>query len=174
MALVVVSYPQVSLRDAEWLASLKQRYPGLTPSSLGPHFTLVFPLEDIDEAQLAAHVREQVHGQQAIPFAIRCAVPINDYASEDYYVLLVPDEGFSGIVKLHDRLYTGPLASLLSPDTPFTPHITVGHTTDGWLCRQVANELNAEDFTIAGTIAHVDLIDKDGHSIRTVERFALG
>jgi 2'-5' RNA ligase len=174
MALVVVSYPKVSMRDDEWLASLKQRFPALDPSSLGPHFTLVFPLEDADEKELTEHVREQVRGQRAIPFALRCALPINDYASEEYYVLLVPDEGFSGIVKLHDRLYSGPLSSYLSPDIPFTPHITVGHAPDGWLCRRVADELNAEDFTISGILTHIDLIEKVGPSIRTVERFALG
>jgi 2'-5' RNA ligase len=174
MAHLVVAYPKVSMRDDEWLASLKQRFPGLEPSSLGPHFTLVFPIADADESELIAHVREKARGQRAIPFAIRCAVPINDYASEDYFVLLVPDEGFSGIVKLHDRLYTGPLAPLLTPDMPFTPHITVGHSTDGWLCRRVANELNAEDFTISGILDHVVLIEKEGPSIRTVERFMLG
>ena len=173
MALLVVSYPRISLGDAQWLASLKQRYPALTPSSLAPHFTLVFPIEGADEKELAGHIREQVRGQRAIPFALRCAVPVNDYASEDYYVLLVPDEGFSGIVKLHERLYSGPLAAHLHPDIPFTPHITVGHAPDGWLCRRVANDLNAEDFAIAGTVAHLDLIDKDGDSIRTVERFSL-
>jgi 2'-5' RNA ligase len=173
MALLVVSYPKVSMRDDEWLSSLKLRYPALTPSSLGPHFTLVFPIADADEKELAEHIRGQVREQRAIPFAIRCALPVNDYASEEYYVLLVPDEGFSGIVKLHDRLYTGPLASYLSPDIPFTPHITVGHASDGWLCRRVANELNAEDFTVEGIVSRIDLIHKEGDSIRTVERFAL-
>lgn len=174
MAHLVVAYPKVSMRDDEWLSSLKQRFPGLDPSSLGPHFTLVFPIAEADEAELIEHVRETVQGQRAIPFAIRCALPINDYASEEYYVLLVPDEGFSGIVKLHDRLYTGPLAPLLHPDIPFTPHITVGHAPDGQLCRRVADELNAEDFTIAGILDRVDLIEKEGDSIRTVERFMLG
>jgi 2'-5' RNA ligase len=173
MAHIVLSYPKVSMRDDEWLASLKQRYPALTSSSLGPHFTLVFPLPDANEGQLTEHVREQLRGQRAIPFAIRCALPINDYASEEYYVLLVPDEGFSGIVKLHDRLYTGPLAHLLHPDIPFTPHITVGHAPDGQLCRRVADELNAEDFTITGMVDRIDLIEKEGGSVRTVERFML-
>lgn len=173
MALLVVSYPRVSMRDDEWLASLKQRFAALDPSSLGPHFTLVFPIAEADEQMLAGHVREQVRGQAAIPFVLRCAIAIKDYASEDYFVLLVPDEGFSGIVKLHSRLYTGPLAEHLRPDMPFTPHITVGHTTDGWLCKQIADELNSEDFSIAGVVAHVDLVHKEGAAIRTVERFAL-
>ena len=173
MALLVVSYPRVSMRDDEWLASLKQRFAALDPSSLGPHFTLVFPIAEADEQMLAGHVREQVRGQQAIPFVLRCAIAIKDYASEDYFVLLVPDEGFSGIVKLHSRLYTGPLAEHLRPDMPFTPHITVGHAPDGRLCRQIADELNAEDFTIVGILDRVDLIEKVGDSIRTVERFVL-
>ncbi len=173
MALLLVSYPRVSMRDDEWLASLRLRYPGLTPSSLAPHFTLVFPIADADERQIAEHIRAQVRGRRAIPFVLRSAMSIKDYASEEYFVFLVPDEGASGILKLHDRLYTGPLAPYLRPDLPFTPHVTVGHSLDGRLCRQVADELNAEDFVVPGIVAHLDLIEKDGASVRTVERFAL-
>jgi 2'-5' RNA ligase len=174
MALLLVAYPRVSMRDDEWLATLRLRYPGLTPGSLGPHFTLVFPISGADEQQIAEHIREQVRGLSAIRFVLRCALPVADYASEEYFVFLVPDEGFSGIVKLHDRLYTGPLATHLRHDIPFTPHITVGHTSDALLCRRVADELNAEDFAVAGSVAHLDLIEKNGDSIRRVESFQLG
>jgi hypothetical protein len=38
----------------------------------------------------------------------------------------------------------------------------------------VADELNAEDFAVAGSVAHLDLIEKNGDSIRRVESFQLG
>jgi hypothetical protein len=45
------------------------------------------------------------------------------------YVFLVPDEGSGALSLLHDRLYSGLLASLRI-DLPYVPHITIGRCSE--------------------------------------------
>jgi hypothetical protein len=85
----------------------------------------------------------------------------------------VPDEGFSRIVKLHDRFYTGLLAPELRLDIPFIPHITVGNLTDSLRCIALVDELNAQDFEISGTITALDVIKESNGNITTIERIKL-
>src|SRR5438874_242296 len=126
MSLLVIGYPKLARVDSEWIGSIREQNDYLSHSLLPPHFTFVFPLTTITESELAEHLKKQLAGCNRIPFVLRCSILVKDDSGEDYYVLLVPDEGFSSIVKLHDRLYTGILAPALRLDIPFIPHITIG------------------------------------------------
>jgi hypothetical protein len=86
---------------------------------------------------------------------------------------LVPDEGYSQFVKLHDRLYTGPLAPELRLDLPFIPHITVANSGDPHACKRVAETLNAQDFAIGGQVETLDVVWYDGTRVATVEQLLL-
>lgn len=57
------------------------------------------------------------------------------------FVLLVQDEGFSEVVRLHDKLYTVILALELRLDIPFYPHIGIGSSTDVLACKRLADDL---------------------------------
>src|SRR3546814_6532902 len=70
-----------------------------------------------------------------VALAFRCALPVQDPDSGDTYVYLVPDEGFSALVRLHDRLYSGPFADARSLDRPYIPHITLARITEAKLAR---------------------------------------
>src|SRR4051794_24709605 len=127
MTLLVVAYPVLSAQDAAWLQAIRQQHGELEHSALSPHFTFVFPLSTIAEDNLRAHVKAQAGGYGRIEFTLRSSLLVKDDAMERYYVMLAPDEGFSRIVKLHDRLYTGLLADSLRLDIAFIPHITIGY-----------------------------------------------
>jgi 2'-5' RNA ligase len=99
---------------------------------------------------------------------------VNDDSSPNVYVLLVPDEGFSGIVKLHDRLYTGLLADRLRLDIPFIPHVTIGYSTDIHLCKSAVDDLNGQDFEIEGVIDQLELVRIEGSTYETIYHFQLG
>lgn len=172
MSLLVVSYPELARRDADWIAAIRQRHNFLKYSVLAPHITLVFPLSGVGQDDLLEHVRLRLTGRPRIRFAFRSSLLMKDDSSDDYYVVLVPDEGFSGIVKLHDNLYTGILAPRLRLDLPFIPHMTVGFSSDVAACKSLVDALNAEAFVIEGELAYLDVVNRA--EARTVARFELG
>ena len=174
MSLLVVSYPELSHQDADWIQALRQRHGFLKHSVLAPHFTFVFPLSDVTEDELLAHIQLLATGQPSIRFVLRSSMLVKDDSNENYYVLLAPDEGFSAIGRLHDKLYTGMLTSKLRLDLPFIPHITIGFSPDVLGCKSVVDALNSEDFAISGEIAHLDVVRKEAETAWTVGRFALG
>jgi 2'-5' RNA ligase len=173
MSLLVISYPNITKQAARWIADTRRRHIELHHSVVAPHFTLVFPLHSLDERQVAKHVRETLSRSAPIPFVLRCCLVVKNDSDDNYFVLLVPDEGFSNIVKLHNSLYTGILAPHLRLDIPFIPHITIGFSTDASACKAIADDLNNEQFEHPGTISSLDLLRKDSDKITSVERFPI-
>jgi hypothetical protein len=106
---------------------------------------------------------------QPFEFAIRCAVLGNDAFSEYTHVFLVPDEGYSNIVKLHDRLYAGVIASELRLDIPFIPHIGIANSLDARRCKQLVDRLNSQQFEIRGRFDGLDVIWSEGNRVGTIE-----
>jgi hypothetical protein len=86
----------------------------------------------------------------------------------------VPDEGYSEIVKLHDKLYDGPLAPELRLDIPFIPHIGIGNAIDPFACKKLADELNRKAFEIDGRIETLDVTWYEENKVETLERIELG
>ena len=98
---------------------------------------------------------------------------VEDDSKNFSHVFLVPDEGFSDVVKLHDSLYSGVLAPELRLDITFIPHIGVGNYTDARACRELADELNAQDFRLAGLIDTLDVVWYEQQEVRTIAQIAL-
>jgi hypothetical protein len=100
-SLLVVNYPTISKQDFEWIQNIRREHDRLNYQAIDPHFTLVFPVFDIDSPaqrlrqreQLVSHVSESIRDMEAFEFAIRCAVLSNDTFSRYTHVFLVPDEG---------------------------------------------------------------------------------
>ena len=173
LSLAVVSSPEVSAEDAAWLDDLRGRFPGLAHAPLPPHVTLVFPTTAVDAAALTDHVGEVAQHFQPFDFVIRCALPMPDVLSSNTHVFLVPEEGFSAMVRLHDRLYSGALASALRLDIPFVPHITVGYGTDAAYCKQAADAINAENRTVKGTVSVLDVLAISEGGVQSIQRLPL-
>ncbi|HMA36743.1 MAG TPA: 2'-5' RNA ligase family protein [Chloroflexia bacterium] len=171
--LVVVGYPELPASQLDWIAGIRRRYPALRYSVVAPHFTLVFPLAGADAAPVVAHLTTRLAGQPAIPFVVRSSMLTHDATSPDTYVLLVPDAGFSGIVKLHDRLYTGLLAPHLRLDIPFIPHITVGYAGEAALCKQIVDAINGQAIELHGTLTRLMLLNVAGAAVETLAHFDL-
>jgi 2'-5' RNA ligase len=172
-SLLAIAYPNISPADLEWMQSLRQKHDALYMDIVEPHFTLVFPVFDIDEAKFVAHIEQQVREIEAFEFVIRCAVLGDDAFSDYTHVFLAPDEGYSNVVKLHDRLYTGLLTGELRLDIPFVPHIGVANSPDAKACKKLVDELNSKDFAIAGKIEIIDAIWYEDDKVGTIERILL-
>jgi 2'-5' RNA ligase len=173
MPYLVIAYPTLSQQDRQWMQQVREQHDTELASVVAPHFTLVFPLVVLEAKQLIEHVKAQVEHWQHIPFVLRCALPIKDALSEEISVFLVPEEGFSAIVKLHDALYRGVLASELRLDIPFLPHITVGKTSDPWQAKALADQLNQQSPTIHGLLETLDVITYEKMTVQTLERIPL-
>ncbi|MEH1799260.1 MAG: 2'-5' RNA ligase family protein [Nostoc sp.] len=108
-----MNYPTISAFDFAWIQNVRKQHDELYLQVINPHFTLVFPAFNFLEAPFINHVQQVTQKTQAFDFVIRCAVLSNDVFSQYTHVFLVPDEGYSNIVKLHDCLYTGVLTLVI-------------------------------------------------------------
>jgi len=172
MELAVVSYPHISEHDYDWIQAVRADH-DIHYEIIPPHFTIVFPYSARDEAGFVGHIKQCTKGVKKISFVSRCALVVKDLVSEYTYVFLIPDDGFSDIVRLHDRLYTGLLASQLRLDIPFLPHIGIGNAINPQACKSLADDLNRSKFSITGTIDTLDILSFDGKEIKTIERSQL-
>ncbi|MEM9657041.1 MAG: 2'-5' RNA ligase family protein [Planctomycetota bacterium] len=173
MALCVVNYPTLRDEDLAWIQSVRKQYDPLFYNVIAPHFTLVFPTEAVSQQALSAHVARIAAAQQPFQFTFRCAI-VGDPAFMDHaHAFLIPDEGFSDVVRLHDRLYTDVLTSELRLDLPFIPHVGVANTTTVEACKSIVDQLNRERFEIQGQVRDLNILSYDGQRIRPVEHLPL-
>lgn len=168
---IVVAYPAVDQPDYDWIQGIRENKDELYFDVVEPHFTLVFPGHSVENAVLKEHVRDVVLQQKPIEFVLRSLLVVKDSFNEYWHTFLVPDEGNSEIIKLHDRLYTGPLVDDLLLEIPFIPHIGIGSNKDKVKAKQLADELNANNIQIQGSIDTIALIDAE--SIETIEKIEL-
>jgi 2'-5' RNA ligase len=173
MALAVVNYPTITESDFQWIQNIRKVHDKLFYGVIDPHFTLVFPTESIGLDSFLKHVKNVSSTFNSFVFISRC-VTVGDPDFLDHaHVFMIPDEGFSEIVKLHDAFYRGILESELRLDLPFVPHIGLACDPDPIECKKLVDELNRQDFEIKGKIEKLDIIEYDGESAKTIEEIEL-
>jgi 2'-5' RNA ligase len=150
--LYTVAFPSLDDADAHCIAEFRAAH-DRQASVLGPHFTLLFACDAVDEATYVNHVRTIAAATRAFPFHCRTAEP--DADENTGYVFLVPAAGRDAVTALHDALYSGPLAPFLRKDIPFVAHVTVGHGADLPAVMRLCDALNARGVDVAGTIDHI-------------------
>jgi 2'-5' RNA ligase len=138
------------------------------------HMTLVFHVRSLSAEQLIAHASNVARTVRPFEVVFRGASVVKDVLSDQINDFLVPDQGNAPLVKLHDRLYAGPLASQLRLDVPYIPHITVGGSDDALACKSLADDLNGQDFCAAGTVAAIDVVRFEAGRVDTIARLSLG
>lgn len=173
MSLLVLSYPAISQRDFNWIQKIRAEHDRLHYRTIAPHFTFIFAVEGMISMELIHHVKEQVRGFNKIAFVLSCAVVVKDNFSEYTYVFLVPEEGYSEMVKLHDELYGGKLSPELKLDIPFIPHISIGNSIDPQDCKKLVDRLNQQSFAIKGWIETLDVVKYETNRVKTIEQIKL-
>ncbi len=147
--LYTVAFPSLSETDARFIAEIRAKHDRQV-SVLGPHFTLLFGCDRVDEGTYIDHVRAIASSTMAFQFACLETEPDRDEGRGLVY--LVPELGRMDLVTLHDQLYTGPMAPYLRKDARFVAHITIGHAANLDAAESLCDELNAEGVDIAGSI----------------------
>lgn len=172
LSLQVIAYPQLNDADVQRIQDCRRLHNRLY-HVIAPHFTLVFAVNDISREDFIAEVKKQLQGATAIDFTIRCAMVVPDAISGWYDAMLVPDEGFSLIQQLHDRLYSGLLASHLRLDIPYIPHMSIADKADAQEVKQICDEWNNINCEIKGRISELEIIEYKNPVLNTVERVVL-
>ncbi len=173
MALAVVNYPTLSESDYQWIQDIRKKHDKLFYDVVDTHFTLVFPTENIDLGSFTNHIKSVSERFDSFSFICRCVTVGDPDFWNHAHVFMIPDEGFSEIVKLHDALYRGVLESELRLDLPFVPHIGIASAPSPETCKKIVDELNPQDFKIKGMVENLDIIEFDGESSKTIEQIEL-
>jgi hypothetical protein len=174
MAVAVVNYPTLRKEDLEWIQSIRRKNDPLYYTLIQPHFAVVFPTEKMSEGMMIEHVKRKIAGVAPFEVVFRCVLLGDPSFQGHAHAYLVPDEGFSGLVRLHDLLYTGPLAGELRLDLPFIPHVAVANAPKPEDCKVIVDVINSKPFELQGRVETLDVIGYDGERVWTVERMGLG
>jgi hypothetical protein len=158
MAFLVLAYPVLALVDFERIQNFRRDNDELFVKVVEPHFTIVFPVSNLSQEELVREVKDKTKNVTKFRFVIRCSTINKDSFREYYHAFLVPDEGYSKIVKLHDKLYSEKLKNELRLDIDFIPHIGIGNSKDKHLCKKMVDQWNDEDFSLSGEISHLTVV----------------
>ena len=173
MGLLALCYPKLTVGDQRFIDEFRHRHDHIYRDVVRPHFTMVFQVHDVTEPVFSEHVSRITRVSNPLSFVCRYAMVHNDDSSDDYYVFLVPDEGFSELALLHDALYGGVLASRLRLDIPYVPHIGIATLKDSRKCKELADELNAKRLRIQGRVEAISVVEYDGKVVTDVRHFRL-
>ncbi len=173
MSLCVLAYPVVSADDYARIQEFRRENDELYFHVVEPHFALVFSWPEWEPETFVPEVRKQARGFGPFDFCIRSAALDRDSFVDCYHAFLVPDEGHSQILKLHDRLYADKLFPQRLLTVDFIPHMGVGNSADPLKCLEMVESWNKAEFAIPGRIAVLDIADYDGRKVETIERVRL-
>jgi 2'-5' RNA ligase len=173
MSLLALCYPKLSVADQRFIDEFRHRHDHAYRDVVRAHFTMVFQVHDIPERKFSEHVERVAGLSRSFPFICRYAMVHNDDSSDDYYVFLVPDEGFSELALLHDALYTKVLASKLRLDIPYVPHVGIATLKDAQRCKELADELNGRRLRVSGKVEEISVVEYDGKVVRDLRHFRL-
>ncbi len=159
MALGILAYPEWHPGDYRKIQEFRKRHDALYYRVVEPHFAFVFPLEGIGREAFLAEAEKQSRDFGPIPFEIRCATINKDAVLPDYHLLLVPEMGYSKVVRLHDRLYSGLFRPHLRLDIDFIPHVGIANSKDPELVKQWVDAWNQEEFCIRGRLETFTVVE---------------
>ena len=174
MSLFALCYPKLSSEDRRFIDAFRDRHDLAYRDVVRPHFTIVFQVRDLPEPTFSEHVARIAQESGSFRFVCRYAMVHNDVSSNDYYVFLVPDEGFSKLALLHDALYTGVLAPRLRVEIPYVPHIGIATLNDASRCKELADELNGRRLSIGGQVEDISVVEHNGQVVIDLKHFPLG
>jgi hypothetical protein len=173
MAYLAVAYPRLEQADRDWLDAYRTRNDARYAPVVAPHFTLVFAVHELTEAQFGAEVAKRLADVEQIIFELNVATLVKDDEGAYFHEFLEPERGRSAIIRLHDRLYSGAFRPFLRLELGYMPHVGIGNDDDGATTKRRFDALNASRLSIKGVIEAVDVIEYRDARVRTRNRIEL-
>lgn len=174
MGLLALCYPKLAADDQRFIDEFRHHHDHAYRDVVRPHFTVVFQVRELAETVFSEHVAQIARASRPFSFVCRYAMVHDDDSSDDYYVFLVPDEGFSELALLHDALYTNVLTPHLRLDIPYVPHVGIATLKDPRKCKELADELNAKGLRVGGRVDKISVVEYDGKVVTDLRHFRLG
>lgn len=172
MLIAVIAEPLFQEVDRLWIETIRELHDPQY-QRIAPHLTFVFPQACSDPAPIIRHVEMVVARHSAFNAHFRVALPVKDHLSTKAHVYLVPDEGLSATIRLHDDLYRDTLAANHQIDVPYIPHVTIAATENILNAKSIADDLNEETFDIACRIDTVLVLRCDTAHVQILTRIGL-
>ena len=173
MTHLVVAYPKLEQSDFDFIQNYREQNDPRYFSIVEPHITLVFAINNINKDSFVSEVKNKIAGVESFDFEIKVATINQNDDGKYYHEFLVPDTGYSNIVKLHDKLYSGLFTPHLRFDIDFIPHIGIGNSDEARVSKQRVDELNAKGISINGRVDSVDVIEFKSGVVTLVESMDL-
>ncbi len=170
MSFLVLAFPELSLSESRWLNSYKKTNDEIF-STVKPHFTIVFAVEEIEEPVFVEEIKQQSINLKAIEFRLNKLLVVKDSFRDYYHEFLVPDKGYSEIKELHDKLYSNKLQQNLRTDIEYIPHITIGSSKDINISKSRNATLNS--ISISGKIKELTIISYIENTISKIASIRL-
>lgn len=171
--LYTLAYLSLSEADMSFIERFRHEHDVRYRDVVAPHFTMVFGCGAVGEVEYRQHVEAVAEASAALRFSCRYAMLGSDDQDQTAYVFLVPDEGYSGLSLLHDRLYTGVLSSHLRLDIPFIPHIAIGTLEDRRVAKQLCDDLNHRGIGIHGSVGALTVGALENGKVEDLASFQL-
>ena len=173
MALGVLSYPKLKKEDFDTIQKYRKEHDELYFSIVRPHFSFVFPITGIRKQRFIAEVIEKSNGMKSFEFEIKCATINKDAFIDYYHLLLLPEIGYSNIIKLHDRLYSHLFFRELRMDIDFIPHMGIANSKDRYKVKSWVDNWNKKDFSISGMIDSLTVVDYTNNILTDLHEVSL-
>jgi 2'-5' RNA ligase len=171
--LYTLAYPRLAEMDRAFIEKFRAEHDLRYRNVVAPHFTMAFGCSAVAEPQYLDHVEGVALSSGRLRFCCRYAMLGADHQDDTAYVFLVPDEGNSSLSRLHDRLYSGPLAPHLRLDIPYIPHITIGTVDDREAAKKLCDKLNENGILIEGSVDALTVAAFENGRIRDICCFRL-
>lgn len=167
--ILALCYPELSEENSNFIDNFRMEHDTKYVSVVRPHFTMFFPIADLDIESFTKHIESSITGFEPFNFTCRYASLNKDDSCDDWYVFLIPDEGNSNIHLLHDRIYTGEYKKYHRLDLGYIPHIGIGTDTDVMKMKKQCEELNQQGISISGRITEVVIAEYDGSTVNDLK-----
>ena len=173
MAFLVLVFPKIEKSDFDLIQEYRKENDELYYSVVEPHFTIVFPVFNLNETEFLAEIKELAKKYSTFDFVLRCATINKDAFNDYYHTFLVPDEGYSKFIRIHDGLYSEKLKENHRLDLDFIPHIGIGNSLDKLECKKMVDQWNANDFAIKGTVKSLTIVEFKNNKVRKIAELKL-
>ena len=173
MAYLAIAYPELNRNDYEWIQEYRKKNDKLYFDVVQPHVTLVFAISDISKDDFIHECTSQLKDVKVFDFVSKVATINLDESGNYYHEFLVPDDGCSSVIKLHDKLYSGLFAKHLRYDIDYIPHIGIGNSKNVQESKKRVDELNKQDFIVKAKVSSVDIVEYKNNVITTLIKLYL-
>jgi len=172
MRLLVLSYPKISKKNYEFIQKIRQEFDPHF-EFVEPHFTLIFSIYDTNTDIFIKEISNLTNTVSTINFQIKSAIINYNPQNETYYALLVPDQGFSNIIKLHESLYSNFFEKYLDLKWQFIPHITIASSQNQNIIKNICQEFNKKNMIISGKVNNLSITTVENKYMKSVAEIKL-